>query len=67
MYCYLFILVLGVDTKEIMEAVAGSVRSFLFGSHVHVKYKREDGKEKLVLLPAPKGQYVSLFCCSFKF
>jgi hypothetical protein len=43
-----------------MEVVAGSLRLFLFGTHVHVKYKREDGKVKLVLLPAPKG----LFCFS---
>ncbi len=49
--------VAGVDTKEIMEAVAGSLRLFLFGTHVHVKYKRENGKEKLVLLPAPKGNH----------
>jgi hypothetical protein len=38
-----------------METVAASLRLYLFGTHVHLKYKREDGKEKLVLLPAPKG------------
>jgi hypothetical protein len=52
----------GVDTKEIMETVAGSVRSFLFGTHVHIKYKRDDGKEKFVLLPPPKGQFFASFC-----